>query len=270
MKLLQDASLKLPEETLASLHKLRIQLKQASNKSPSQLFYQFDTNKNGRVSTEEIVKYFESIGVQIDVNTMARLVSCYTSDQRGLNYSQFISLLLPSQSGTEPLGLELSILLLPRQYELLEIFLSVDRIRTSRVSKNDFFRALSENITFNDDEIEDLFSLLQIEGQVNYKEIWHKINEFNELSENEKITVEHFRDEYFDDIETIKKHLKRADTDKEDKNTFDEVTRVLEKLGISVKEGVQEIFNLLDVQNESKIQISEFLVFLQSSLWESS
>ena len=154
--------------------------------------------------------------------------------------------------------------------ELLEIFLSVDRIRTSRVSKNDFFRALSENITFNDDEIEDLFSLLQIEGQVNYKEIWHKINEFNELSENEKITVEHFRDEYFDDIETIKKHLKRADTDKDDKNTFDEVTRVLEKLGISVKEGVQEIFNLLDVQNESKIQISEFLVFLQSSLWESS
>ena len=135
--LLQDASLKLPEETLAQLHRLRLQLKQASNIGPSQLFVQFDANKNGRVSTEEIVKFFETKGVTIDQEMMARLVACYTSDNRGLNFSQFISLLLPSEIGTEPLGLELSVLLLPHQYDFLEILQSNDRIRTSKLNHQD-------------------------------------------------------------------------------------------------------------------------------------
>lgn len=268
--LLQDASLKLPEDTLAELQRLRIQLRQASIASPSQLFFQFDTNKNGRVSTEEIVKYFESKGVQLHQATMARLVSCYTADTRGLNYSQFVSLLLPSESGSEPLGLELSVLLLPHQYDLLEIFQSIDRIRTSRVSGGDFSRALAENITFSEDEIETLFKIFEKEGQVNYKEIWHKLNEYEGNDEGEKSALEHLKDEYFDDVEKLCKHLKRADGDKDGKISFDELSRVLERLGVSLKSGVQEVFALLDTVKDSKVDINEFVVFLQNSLWESS
>jgi Ca2+-binding EF-hand superfamily protein len=270
LRLLKDASTKLPEETLAQLQKLRLQLKQASNLSPSQLFFQFDANKNGRVSTEEIVKYFESIGVQIDKTTMSRLVSCYTIDPRGLNFSQFISLLLPTEIELDPLGLELSVLLLPRQTELMEIFQSVDLIRTSKVSNHDFSRALSENITFSTDEIQTLFRLLEKDGQVSYKEIWQKIDEFTGLNEIETSAVEHLRDEYFDDIQKILKYLKRADGDKDGKNSFEELSEVLEKLGVSIKGGVQEIFSLLDTQNDGKVSILEFIVFIQNSLWESS
>lgn len=268
--LLQDASLRLPEDTLTELHRLRMQLKQASNSTPTQLFFQFDTNKNGRVSTEEIVKYFESKGVQLQQATMARLVSCYTADTRGLNFSQFISLLLPSESGAEPLGLELSVLLLPHQYELLEIFQSVDRIRTSRVSGADFARALSENITFSEEEINTLFNVFGKEGQVNYKEIWHKLDEYQGNDESEKNALEHLRDEYFDDVGKILKHLKRADGDKDGKILFEELSGVLERLGVSLKGGVQEVFTLLDTVKESKVDITELMVFLQNSLWESS
>ncbi|OMJ77975.1 hypothetical protein SteCoe_22334 [Stentor coeruleus] len=270
ISLLQDASLKLPEETLVELHRLRIQLKQASNSTPTQLFFQFDTNKNGRVSTEEIVKYFESKGVQLQKNTMDRLVSCYTADTRGLNFSQFVSLLLPSESSAEPLGLELSVLLLPHQYELLEIFQSVDRIRTGRVSRVDFIRALSENITFSDEEIVTLFNVFEKEGQVNYKEIWHKIDEYQGNDECEINALEHLRDEYFDDARKILKNLKRTDGDKDGKISFEELSGVLEKLGVSLKGGVQEVFSLLDTVKEMKVDITELLVFLQNSLWESS
>ena len=41
--LLRDASLKLPEEIASKLHTLRLQLKQSSYTSPTQLFYQFDS-----------------------------------------------------------------------------------------------------------------------------------------------------------------------------------------------------------------------------------
>lgn len=269
LQLLQDASMRLPEETINQLHRLRVQLKQASTVGPSQLFYQFDANKNGRVSTEEIVTFFEGKGMQIDKATMARLVACYTCDSRGLNFSQFISLLLPSEVGAEPLGLEMSVLLLPRQFELLEIFQSIDRIRTSRLSRQDFSRAMSENITFTCEEIDCLFELLEKDGQVNYQEIWHSLNEIGDSNEETKNSVEHLKDEYFDDIQKIIKHLKRADMDKDEKITFDELKTVLEKLGVSVKGGVQEIFTLLDTQHEEKVQISEFVIFLQSSLWES-
>jgi Ca2+-binding EF-hand superfamily protein len=269
LSLLQDASLRLPEETLMELHKLRLQLKQASNSSPSALFLQFDANKNGRVSTEEIVKYFEGKGVNIDYLSMNRLVSCYTVDVRGLNFSQFISLLLPSEVGAEPLGLELSELLLPRQNELLSLFQSFDRIRTGRLSQAEFIRALSENITFTEEEISVLFQLFGKDSQVNYKEIWHLLNECQTNDESQKTAVEHFTDEYFDDKEKIIKKLKRADLDKDGKISFEELSGVLEKGGISVKGGIQEIFTLLDTQNDGKVDMMEFVVFIQSSLWES-
>ena len=64
--------------------------------------------------------------------------------------------------------------------------------------------------------------------------------------------------------------MRRADTDKDGKINFEELSRVLEKLGVSVKGGIEEIFKILDTQNEGKIEISEFLVFLQNSLWESN
>ena len=267
--LLHDASLKLPEESLNQLNRLRIQLKQASTLSPSQLFFQFDSNRNGRVSTDEIVKYFEGKGVQIEHATMEKLVSCYTYDARGLNFSQFISLLLPSEAGAEPLGLELSVLLLPRQHELLEIFQSVDRIRTGRLSKQDFSRALNENVTFSNEEIDEIFEVLGKEGQINYAEIWHRIGECAGVSEAQKDALEHLKDEYFDDILKINRHLNRADSDKDGKISFQELSVVLEKLGVSVKGAVQQIFNMLDNQSDGKIQISELTVFLQSSLWES-
>ena len=269
LALLQDASLRLPEETLMELHKLRLQLKQASNASPSALFLQFDANKNGRVSTEEIVKYFEGKGVNIDYISMNRLVACYTADIRGLNFSQFISLLLPSEVGAEPLGLELSELLLPHQNELLSLFQSFDRIRTGRLSAEEFIRALSENITFGEEEIAVLVKLFGKDSGVNYKEIWHGLNECQTTDENEKAAVEHFNDEYFDDREKVIKKLRRADADKDGKIMFEELSSVLEKGGISVKGGIREIFGLLDTQNEGKIDIMEFVVFLQSSLWES-
>ena len=270
LALLQDASVRLPEETLTELHKLRVQLKQASTSSPSALFMQFDENRNGRVSTEEIIKYFEGKGVNINYSTMNRLVSCYTADTRGLSFAQFVSLLLPSEVGSEPLGLELSVLLLPRQNELKSLFQSFDRIRTGRLSQDEFFRALSENVTFSEDEIKNLFQLFGNDGHVNYKEIWHRIGELRELSESQVAAAEHFADEYFDDTEKLVKKLKRADGDKDGKITLDEFTSVLEKSGINIKSRIQEIFTLLDTLKVGMVSIPELEVYLQSSLWESS
>lgn len=250
--------------------------------SPTMLFLQFDTNQNSRVSAEEITSYFRSLNLKVSKRSMQYLLNQYTNDQNGLNYTQFVNLLLPNPDNKPEspnnIIFELALLLLPLQYDLYQILKQKDQYNTGCLNRQEFESAVTQILAFfTSEDLSLLFDELDTNqcGNMNYKDLWSLVE--NLLSKSDTLTseisivVEHFKDEFFNESDKVERSFRRCDSDADGLITIGELAEALYKLGLSFKrEKLDLVFRFLDSSKTGKISTLFILRTIQKSIWESS
>ncbi|CAG9314148.1 unnamed protein product [Blepharisma stoltei] len=284
IRFLENAKSKAPSKNSNDIKLLQRKLQEVieiRGISPTMLFLQFDVNQNSRVSSDEITNYFRTLGLKISRRDMKNLVSQFTSDPNGLNYNQFVSLLLPGSNqkseGQNNLIFELAILLLPMQYDLLELLKTQDRYETGILNKQEFEAAVIHVLAFfTSQELSLLFDVLDKDqtGNISYRDLWSLIESISArletLSTEEKNVLEHFKDEFFDETDKVDRYLRRSDADSDGLITIEEFSQALQRLGVAFERNkIDQIFKTLDSKKANKISTLEVLRAIQKGIWES-
>lgn len=224
--------------------------------SPTMLFLAFDMNKNGRVSAQEIRQYLISNGVIASMNEVVDFIKNITSDSRGLTYNQFCQLFIEEQLGVKPeipkiAMYDLASTLLQKQRELKERFKEADKDNLGLIDRNNFINIVFRSNGFvNPREAEKVFDMLynSDSGLVNYKELPFRIEE---LIKAANLTVEssevllHFKQELFEETDSIIRTLRRADIDRDGRINGKEFSQMIHKSGVVFEEiALSKIYDL--------------------------
>lgn len=248
--------------------------------SPTMLFLAFDVNKNGRVSAQEIRQYLLANGVSVSMNEVVDFVKNITSDSRGLTYNQFCQLFIEEQPAAKPEVhkteiYDLASILLQKQSELKDKIKEADLDNIGQIDRNSFVNIVFRSNGFiNSREAEKVYELLKNPetSLLNYRELPTRLEDLLKSSnlplESSEVLL-HFKQELFEETDSMVRTLRRADVDRDGRINSKEFSQMIRKSGLVVEENsLSKIYDIMDTDKTNSLSIQDIIKFIQQSVWQ--
>lgn len=272
------------EQSASPMPSIQKQIREVIEKkrhSPTMLFLAFDVNKNGRVSAQEIRQYLLANGVNVSMNEVVDFVKNITSDSRGLTYNQFCQLFIEDQPGAKPevpktAMYDLASILLQKQAELKDKLKEADVDHIGQIDRNSFVNIVFRcNGFINSREAEKVYELLKTPetGLLNYRELPIRLEDLLKSSnlpvESSEVLL-HFKQELFEETDSMVRTLRRADVDRDGRINSKEFSQMIRKSGVVVEESsLSKIYDIMDTEKTNSLSIQDIVKSIQQSVWQS-